>query len=48
MSAPVASDTRRPFNATRDTSACSAGAPSPAATSRAPTSLRSRPVAWDS
>ena len=48
MSAPVASETRSPLRASRDISACSAGGPSPAATSRAPTSLRSRAVACDS
>ena len=48
MSAPVASDTRRPFRASSEISACSAGGPSPAATSSAPSSLRSRPVACDS
>ena len=44
----VASDTRSPLRASRETRACSAAVPSPAATRRAPTSLRSRPVAWDS
>ena len=48
MSAPVASETRSPLRASREISACSAGGPSPAATSSAPSSLRSRPVAWDS
>ena len=48
MSAPVASDTRSPLSASREISACSAGAPSPAATRSAPNSLRSRAVACDS
>ncbi|HKD87489.1 MAG TPA: hypothetical protein VKB62_03060 [Streptosporangiaceae bacterium] len=48
MSAPVASDTHRPLSASRDTNACSAADPRPAATSSAPSSLRSSPVAWDS
>ena len=48
MSAPVASGTRSPLSASREVSACSAGGPSPAATSRAPSSLRSRAVACDS
>src|SRR5215470_13039136 len=38
---------RSPLRVSREMSACSAGLPSPAATRRAPTSLRSRPVAWD-
>jgi hypothetical protein len=46
MSAPIASETRKPFSANSEMSACSTAAPSPAATSRAPTSLRSRPMAW--
>ena len=46
--APVASETRSPFRASSEISACSAGAPSPAATSSAPSSLRSSPVACDS
>ena len=33
MSAPVASDTRSPFSASSEISACSSGGPSPAATS---------------
>jgi hypothetical protein len=37
-----------PFSASSEISACSSGGPSPAATSRAPSSLRSRAVAWDS
>ena len=41
MSAPVASETRSPFNASSEISACSIGGPSPAATSSAPSSLRS-------
>ena len=41
MSAPVASETRSPLRASREISACSAGGPSPAATSSAPSSLRS-------
>ena len=48
MSAPVASDTRSPFKASSEISACSAGGPSPAATSSAPSSLRSSATAWDS
>lgn len=32
----------------KEISACSIGGPSPAATSSAPSSLRSRPAAWDS
>jgi hypothetical protein len=42
ISAPVASDTRSPFSASSEISACSAADPRPAATGRAPTSLRSR------
>jgi hypothetical protein len=38
---------RSPFSASSEISACSGG-PSPAATSSAPSSLRSRAVAWDS
>ena len=45
MSAPVASETRSPFNASREISACSADAPSPAATNSAPSSLRSSATA---
>ncbi len=45
MPAPVASDTRSPFSASRESSACPGGGPSPAATSRAPSSLRSWAVA---
>ena len=48
MSAFAASETRSPLRASREISACSAGGPSPAATRSAPSSLRSRPVAWDS
>ena len=48
MFAPVASNTRSPLRASSEISACSAVVPSPAATSSAPSSLRSRPVAWDS
>ena len=48
MSAPAASDTRRPFRASSEISACSGGGPSPAATSSAPSSGRSRATAWDS
>jgi hypothetical protein len=48
MSAPVASETRSPFKASMEIRACSAGGPSPAATSRAPISLRSKAVACDS
>jgi hypothetical protein len=36
MSAPVASETRSPFSASSEISACSSGGPSPAATSSAP------------
>ena len=43
MFAPVASETRSPFRASSEISACSAGRPSPAATSSAPSSLRSSP-----
>jgi hypothetical protein len=39
---------RSPFRAGREMRACSTDAPRPAATSKAPTSLRSRPTAWDS
>jgi hypothetical protein len=45
MSAPVASETRSPFRASSEISACSAGGAEPAATSSAPSSLQSRPVA---
>jgi hypothetical protein len=48
MSAPVASETHSPFRASSEISGCSGGGPSPAATSSAPSSLRSRAVAWDS
>jgi hypothetical protein len=48
MSVPVALDTRSPFKASSEISACSVGGPSPAATSRAPSSLRSSVTAWDS
>src|SRR6266545_2583212 len=48
MSAPVASETRSPFRASREIRACSAGGPSPAATSSAPSSLRSKATACDS
>jgi hypothetical protein len=48
MSAPIASETRSPFRASSEIRACSVGGPGPAATSRAPSSLRSSPVAWDS
>jgi len=48
MSAPVASETRSPFSASSEISACSHGGPSPAATSKAPSSLRSRATACDS
>ena len=48
MSAPVASETRSPFSASSEISACPAGEPSPAATSSAPSSLRSSATAWDS
>ncbi len=47
MVAPVASDTRSPFSASKEISACSPGGPSPAATSSAPSSLRSSPVACE-
>src|SRR5260221_3284412 len=46
--APVASETLSPLSASSEISACSAAGPRPAATSRAPSSLRSRPVACDS
>src|SRR4029077_12017097 len=39
---------RSPLRASREISACSAGGPSPTATSSASSSLRSRPVACDS
>jgi hypothetical protein len=45
MPAPAVSETRSPFSASRESSACSGGGPSPAATSRAPSSLRSWAVA---
>jgi hypothetical protein len=45
MSAPVASEIRSPFKASSEISACSVGGPSPAATSSAPSSLRSRATA---
>jgi hypothetical protein len=48
MLAPVASETRKPFSASSEMGARSAGCPRPAATSSAPSSLRSSPVAWDS
>ena len=48
MSAPVASETRSPFSASSEISACLADEPSPAATSSAPSSLRSSATAWDS
>jgi hypothetical protein len=48
MSAPVASETGKPFSARSETSACSARGPSPAETRSAPSSLRSRAVACDS
>ena len=48
MFAPVASETRRPLMASREIRACPAAGPGPAATSSAPISLRSRPVACDS
>ena len=41
MSAPVASETRSPFRASKEISACSGGGPRPAATSSAPSSVRS-------
>jgi hypothetical protein len=41
----LASETRSPFSASSEISACSDGGPSPAATSSAPISLRSRAVA---
>ena len=40
MSAPVASDTRRPFSASSEIRASSAGGPRPAATRMAPSSMR--------
>jgi hypothetical protein len=45
MSAPVASETRSPFKASSETSAWPPGGPSPAATSKAPSSLRSSATA---
>jgi hypothetical protein len=48
MSAPVASETRSPFSASSEISACSTGGPSPAAIRSAPSSLRSSAVACDS
>jgi len=48
MLAPVASETRSPLSASSEISACSPGEPSPAATSRAPSSLRSSAVACES
>ena len=48
MSAPSASEIRSPLIASSEISACSFGAPRPAATSSEPTSLRSSPIAWDS
>jgi hypothetical protein len=45
MSAPVASETRSPFRASREISACSDAEPGPAATSSAPSSLRSSATA---
>ena len=44
----VASETRSPLSASREMSAWSRAPARPAATSMAPTSLRSSPVAWDS
>jgi hypothetical protein len=48
MSAPVASETRRPLSASSEIGACSTAGPSPPATSSAPTSSRSKPMALDS
>jgi hypothetical protein len=48
MLALVVSETRSPLSTSKEISACSAGEPSPAATSSAPSSLRSSPVARDS
>jgi hypothetical protein len=48
ISAPAASDTRSPFSASSEIRACSDGGPIPAATSRAPSSLRSSAAACDS
>ena len=45
VSAPVASETRSPFSASSEISACPAGGSSPAATRSAPSSLRSRATA---
>ena len=42
MSAPVTSETRRPFRASREISACSSAEPSPAATSSVPSSHSGR------
>ena len=47
-SAPAASQTRSPFSASSEISACPAGEPSPAAASSAPGSLRSSAAARDS
>jgi hypothetical protein len=41
-------ETRSPFSASSEISACSDGGPSPAATRSAPSSLRSSATAWDS
>ena len=48
MLAPIASDTRSPFNASSDTNAWSRGDDNPAATKIAPSSLRSKWATWDS
>jgi hypothetical protein len=44
----VASETRSPFRASSEISACCCAGPRSAATSIAPSSLRSSPVACDS
>jgi len=48
VQAAPASQTRSPFSASSEISACSGGGPSPAATSSAPSSLRSSATAYDS
>ncbi len=47
MSAPIASENVKPFRASSEMRACSAGEPRLAATKSSPTSLRSRPTAWN-
>ena len=48
MLAPIASDTRSPFNAGSETKAWSVATDRPAVTRMAPRSLRSRWATWDS